>query len=265
MIRRSQRPTEHFTILRNDVLRDTRLSFRARGLLAAILSRPDNWTIRSTQLATEGGEGRDAIRSALAELRNYGYLHIEKVRMADGTFMTEQVVYDHPAAKALVAPETENPASENQASENQASVFQAPLEETVRSTKKEETKRKTKSISSSSVDDGFEKFWTIYPRKVGKGAAFKAWKKARKTASDEQIIAACNLYAVLRRTQDPQYTAHPATWLNQERWLDETVTPEQPENEIIIPTWTSCGNCHNGWIETYDDALAPCPCTKGEA
>lgn len=222
MIRRSQRPTEHFTILRNDVLRDTRLSFRARGLLAAILSRPDNWTVRSTQLATEGGEGRDAIRSALAELRNYGYLHIEKVRMTDGTLMTEQVVYDHPTTKALVAPETGNPAPENQASENQASVFQAPLEETVRSTKKEETKRKTKSISSStSVDAQFDQFWSTYPRRVGKISARKAWDKARKTVDSETIIAGAVRYAQERSGEDHEFTAHPATWLNQGRWMDD--------------------------------------------
>lgn len=120
------------------------------------------------------------------------------------------------------------------------------------------------SNTSSSVDDGFDLFWTIYPRKVGKGAALKAWNKARKTATSEQILAACNLYAALRRTEDPQYTAHPATWLNQERWLDETMTPEQPEPDIIIPTWTPCEKCNNGWLYEFDDKgyeyARPCEC-----
>lgn len=229
MIRRSRRPTEHFTILRNDVLRDTRLSFRARGLLAAILSRPDNWTIRSNQLCLEGKEGRDAIRSALSELAEYGYLHVEKVRMPDGTFATEQVIFDYPEAKALVAPEPENPASENQASENQASVFQASLEETVRSTNKEETKRKTKSISSSTgVDAQFDQFWDIYPRKVGKIDARKSWNKARQTVSAEEIIAGAERYALERAGEDHGFTAHPATWLNQGRWMDEPAPPSKP-------------------------------------
>jgi len=38
-------------------------------VLAAILSRPDNWRVRSDQLATDGKEGRDAIRAALNELK----------------------------------------------------------------------------------------------------------------------------------------------------------------------------------------------------
>ena len=139
-----------------------------------------------------------------------------------------------------------------------------PAEVEFRAEPSVKNRKKEPSLSSSSVDDGFDQFWTIYPRKVGKGAALKAWNKARKTASTEQILAACNLYAALRRTEDPQYTAHPATWLNQERWLDETMTTEQPEPDIIIPTWTPCEKCNNGWLYEFDDKgyeyARPCEC-----
>jgi hypothetical protein len=36
------------------------------------------------------------------------------------------------------------------------------------------------------------------------------------------IIAGAQRYAGERAGQDPQFTAHPATWLYQERWLDDT-------------------------------------------
>lgn len=77
------------------------------------------------------------------------------------------------------------------------------------------------NTSSSSVDDGFANFWATYPRRIGKGAALKAWKKALKTATAEQILAGAERYAQIRAGDDPQYTAHPATWLNQQRWEDE--------------------------------------------
>lgn len=96
---RGPRPTTSFTVLRNDVLRDSRLSYRARGLLAAILSRPDNWRCSSTQLATEGREGRDAVRTALAELEAVGYLTRHTYRRADGRLMTDSVVSDTPPPK----------------------------------------------------------------------------------------------------------------------------------------------------------------------
>ena len=66
----------------------------------------------------------------------------------------------------------------------------------------------------------FDEFWKIYPRKVAKGGALKAWANAVKIAKPEQIIAGAKKYAK-DPARDPKFTAHPATWLNAQRWLDE--------------------------------------------
>lgn len=68
----------------------------------------------------------------------------------------------------------------------------------------------------------FEKdFWPLYPKKVAKGAAFKAWPKARRVAECAVIVAGTVRFAASRVGQDPQYTPNPATWLNAEQWADE--------------------------------------------
>jgi hypothetical protein len=84
------------------------------------------------------------------------------------------------------------------------------------------SKKKPPSSAPPKDDDpDFAAFWDAYPRKVGKGQARKAWPKAVKAAEPTAIIAGARRYAQQRYGQEPQYTAHPATWLNGERWTDQ--------------------------------------------
>lgn len=64
----------------------------------------------------------------------------------------------------------------------------------------------------------FDDFWRVYPRRVGKLAALRAWQKAIRLAPAEEIIEAAGRYA---RVAEMPYTCHPTTWLNQGRWMDE--------------------------------------------
>jgi hypothetical protein len=91
------------------------------------------------------------------------------------------------------------------------------------------TPRRGKSAPPTDDDPHWSAFWAAYPRKVGKGQARKAWPKATKAADPADIIAGANHYAEQRRGQEPQYTAHPATWLNGERWTDQPPPPRNDE------------------------------------
>jgi len=72
--------------------------------------------------------------------------------------------------------------------------------------------------------DSFEEFWKVYPKKIGKGAAYKSWKKIKPSdVLKEKIINAvkmqCN--SIQWQKEGGQYIPNPSTWLNQERWNDE--------------------------------------------
>lgn len=110
---RAPRPAGNFTLIPNDTLRDASLSYRARGILAAILSRPDNWRTTTEDLADHGAEGRDAIRSAFTELEKAGYIRRIRRQGERGRWSTEIHVFDSPTdPNQPVAPTTDSQASE---------------------------------------------------------------------------------------------------------------------------------------------------------
>jgi len=76
-------------------------------------------------------------------------------------------------------------------------------------------------------DLAFDKFWERYPRKVAKLAAQKAFSRALRQATPEQILAGVELYRQHLPTE-MQYVAHAASWLNAGRWLDEY------EDEVLL-------------------------------
>ena len=98
MIIRGPRKQSNFTVLPNEALRDSRLSFKARGLLALVLSMPDDWATSSQALARMGKDGRDSVRTGLRELRDYGYVRLEKRQHSGGQWRTDVIVYDSPQA-----------------------------------------------------------------------------------------------------------------------------------------------------------------------
>jgi hypothetical protein len=84
------------------------------------------------------------------------------------------------------------------------------------------------------ADKAFEDFWACYPRRVGKLAAKRAWDRIRPTPDVVEQMAKAIEW---QRDQwdDPRFIPHPATWLNQGRWLDEPVTDIQPKRDIPKP------------------------------
>lgn len=72
--------------------------------------------------------------------------------------------------------------------------------------------------------DHFETFWKAYPKKVGRPAALKSFKKKRCGDVIDVILTAIEDHAARLNWGDPdkrQFIPNPATWLNQERWKDE--------------------------------------------
>lgn len=194
----------HFTQIPNEWLRDNQLTFKARGLLALIMSHSQGWSLSIGKLAQESMEGKDSIRSAIAELEARGYLTRKQENF--GRF-GEVTWYTHDPA--------ENPLAENPTTENPHTKKNISTEEQV----------KNKQENHAHFEELFAEFWNAYPRKLDKAKAFRAFKSALKRAKFEDILAGVIAYRNDPK-RDPDFTKYPATWLNSDAWENAATTPE---------------------------------------
>lgn len=102
---------DHYLVVAREVARDARLSYRARGVLIAMLSHADGWRCTAEDLARAGKEGRGAVLAALRELRAAGYMRVERRQDARGHWRTQTYVYDLPQATRPEATEVQKPDS----------------------------------------------------------------------------------------------------------------------------------------------------------
>lgn len=116
-ITRSPRPPTGYYVLDNAIISDRRLSWAARGMLAFLLSKPDNWRVSVEHLRRETesagkSTGRDGVYAILAELERAGYVKREQERGIDGKMReTEYNVSESPlpALPYTAEPYTANP------------------------------------------------------------------------------------------------------------------------------------------------------------
>ncbi len=98
----------------------------------------------------------------------------------------------------------------------------------------------TTDPAPSALDVSFSAFWAIYPKKIGKGAALKAWKKIKPANGlTERITAAVQLALHSEQWQRDggQFIPNPSTWLNQGRWDDEPPQKHAPNTAREPGTW----------------------------
>jgi hypothetical protein len=102
-----------FAVVDRTAINDSRLSFKAKGLLAYLLDKPDDWRIDRDELAKVGPDGITAIRSAISELIRAGYFVSTKHRLPNGQFHTESVLYESPPVAEKPPSEEQSPEVEN--------------------------------------------------------------------------------------------------------------------------------------------------------
>ena len=102
----------NYTILPNEFLLDETISDKARGVLARLLSRPDNWNLNINYLVKTGKDGHTAIRSAIRELEDAGYIRKDVTRHENGRIIGVEYIIRESSVKSCEdrpAPEQRTP------------------------------------------------------------------------------------------------------------------------------------------------------------
>ena len=129
--------------------------------------------------------------------------------------------------------------------------------------KKEPAKKKQSEV----MEERFERFWSVYPKKVGKGDARKSFLKIAPSDAllGEMLAAIAAASASFQWKKDKgRFIPNPATWLNQQRWEDE-LRPDMgmPDPKQTPPNRTRFSNFEERPYDAEDDAIGTAWLSKG--
>ena len=102
-------------------------------------------------------------------------------------------------------------------------------------------------------DEKFLEFWKVYPKKVGKGDAEKAWNKIKEPSKILELIIKALEWQTKSdqwKKENGQYIPNPSTYLNRRHWEDE-------KGEVLNGTGKSglSGNCRENNFRNNEPAL----------
>lgn len=265
-----------YTVMANHHLRDERLSLKSKGLLSLILSLPDDWRISIEGMTQFSADGKDAIRSAIRELTDAGYITRAQTHSEAGTFSGyDYIVHETPAASpssgfpTMEKPTTENPTTENPTTENpttenptlrnteelstdippivphegEDSLSLAALDSSLGEGADEAKPKRKRRATKSAPDyrpDTFARFWAAYPRGEDKQGAIAAWDELK---PDDATLQAMSRALVRQKASEEWQRGigipYAVRWLRRRRWEDEIKAPAPPSESAggDLPVW----------------------------
>ena len=173
-----------------------------------------------------------SIKAALTDLANMGLIHLYVVDGDSYLCLRNWEKHQKPRAatsKYPAPPEVESECMQMQADASRCSQVQADVPDT-RYSINDTRYSETNNGQSADADEcnPFDDFWKIYPNKVKKQDALKAWKSGKCEKIADTIIADVQKRISTEwKGAEMQYIPHPTTYLHQRRWEDETPPQER--------------------------------------
>lgn len=179
----------------NVFLRSEKLSLKAKGFLAYVLSLPDAWDFSLSGAVSVLPEGKDAIRAIINELKREGYCTYvqerdEKGKMSRGVYsffetpVTEEPLTESPKAEN---PFTENPTQINKDINKYYNKTNTEKNNIYNPVSEEMSCSSDLDNNVATVED-FEECWVAYNRKGSKKVAKAQWLKLKLTKEDVEGV-----------------------------------------------------------------------------
>ena len=224
-----------FFLMAKKPIEDPRMSWKAKGILAYLMSKPNDWQVWVKDLIKRSSDGRDAVLSGLRELQDNHYASRTQPRRQDGTLgPVEYMVYESPQTgfpltdKPLTAkPLTENPThTNNDCSKNDLRKNESKLQQT--------KKPKPQSTPPSNQDDwdkeDHENFEVI----------LESWVSEFGKMSADTVDKMINLW-----NEYPELEIHEYAWREMAKANERGVYPNPTYYEKCLET-----EARRNWVAT---------------
>ncbi|UBV34091.1 replication protein [Staphylococcus xylosus] len=220
-----------FVTVHKDFIHDDNLSWKAKGILLYLLSRPDDWQVYETEIVKHSSDGLSGLKSGIKELEQVGYIQRNRKRDDKGRLKEyEYLVYEQPnhirfsnvgktnvgnsyIGKTYVG---ESHTTNNNSTNNDL-------------TNNNNTNNDSNTSATDVTRERFENWWKLYDKKLDKKKAFSLFKSALKEHSYETIMNGTREY--LKTITNKQYQKYPKTFLSQESYLNDFTEETQPTGQ----------------------------------
>jgi predicted transcriptional regulator len=208
--------SQPFAQVPNSAIRDPQISPNAFRLLAYLMSHKEGYELTYGQIERQTTLGRYAINEAIKVLTDKGWLRTERTKKDNGQF--------GPTSFHILDPEAVDSVADDSSAGH--STMEQPTD--IKNTNYlEKTKDKEKHLK------GFDEFWKLYPKKIAKADAIKAWNKATKKKTADELLKLTKAYAEGKLPED-KYIPYPASWLNKELYESVEVAEAKPLPKLFI-------------------------------
>lgn len=218
IVRVSKRETP-FVVIDKTGLQDPKLSFKAKGLLAYLLSLPDDWSVNIRDLANRSTDGRASVAAGLQELLENGYAIHHQKRSTDGkweagSWQIFEIPHDSDVSTvARFSGHGESAILNTQPTETDKNMSD-PADADVDVEAGTAEKPDSNNSRNSDYPEWFEELWSVYPKMVKgrtnpkRGTYLKAKGWLKKGYTEQELIDAVKRYRASK--PNPQYV-----WMGQ--------------------------------------------------